>query len=122
MTTKLQKKPVLGEHALAGTKKRNLFAEMAEGFEALADQRAGKRTMRTHEVNLKPAPDVTADELLALRERLHLSRPVFARYLRTNPRTLENWEQGRARPNAQAALLIRMVERYPDTVERLASV
>lgn len=122
MTTKLQKKPMLREQALAGTRKRNLFAEIAEGFEALADQRAGKRTMRTHEVDLKPAPDVTADELLALRERLHLSRPVFARYLRTNPRTLENWEQGRARPNAQAALLIRMVERYPDTVERLASV
>ena len=34
---------------------------------------------------------------------------VFARYLRTNPRTLENWEQGRAKPNAQAVLLIRMV-------------
>lgn len=40
---------------------------------------------------------------------------MFARYLCTNPRTLENWEQGRARPNAQAALLIRLVERYPDT-------
>jgi putative transcriptional regulator len=25
--------------------------------------------------------------------------------LRTNPRTLENWEQGRAKPKAQAALL-----------------
>jgi len=73
-------------------------------------------------VNMKPTPEVSANELLALRERLHLSRPVFASYLRTNPRTLENWEQGRARPNAQAALLIRLVERYPDTVERLAAV
>jgi putative transcriptional regulator len=103
-------------------KKRNLFAEITEGFDALAEERAGKRTLRTHEVEMMPAPEVTADELLALRERLHLSRPVFARYLRTNPRTLENWEQGRARPNAQAALLIRLVERYPDTVERLAAV
>jgi putative transcriptional regulator len=103
-------------------KKRNLFAEIAEGFDALADERAGKRTLRTHEADAMPAPEVTAGELLALRERLHLSRPVFARYLRTNPRTLENWEQGRARPNAQAALLIRLVERYPDTVERLAAV
>lgn len=103
-------------------KKRNLFAEIAEGFEALAEERAGKRTLRTHAVELMPAPEVTAAELLALRERLHLSRPVFARYLRTNPRTLENWEQGRARPNAQAALLIKLVERYPDTVERLAAV
>ena len=103
-------------------KKRNLFAEIAEGFDALAEERVGKRTLRTYEVELKPAPEVSAGELLALRERLHLSRPVFANYLRTNPRTLENWEQGRARPNAQAALLIRLVERFPDTVERLAVV
>lgn len=103
-------------------KKRNLFAEIAEGFDALAEARAGKRTLRTHEVEALPAPEVTAAELLALRERLHLSRSVFARYLRTNRRTLENWEQGRARPNAQAALLIKLVERYPDTVERLAAV
>ena len=47
---------------------------------------------------------------------------MFARYLRTNPRTLENWEQGRAKPNAQAALIMRLVEKYPDTVKRLAAV
>jgi putative transcriptional regulator len=103
-------------------KKRNLFAEIAEGLDALADERTGKRTLRTHEVLVKPAAEISAAELLALRERLNLSRPVFARYLRTNPRTLENWEQGRARPNAQAVLLIRLVARFPDTVERLAAV
>lgn len=65
---------------------------------------------------------ITSEELLSLRERLHLSRPVFARFLRTNERTLENWEQGRARPNAQAALLIRLVEYYPDTVVRLSAI
>jgi len=102
--------------------KRNLFAELSEGFEALADARSGKTTLRTHEVKAAPKPAVTASELLALRERLHLSRPVFASYLRTNPRTLENWEQGRAKPNAQAAVLIRMVEKFPDTVQRLAAV
>lgn len=103
-------------------KKRNLFDEIAEGFDALAEQRTGKRTLRTHEAEMMPAPKIDAKELMALRERLHISRPVFASYLRTNPRTLENWEQGRAKPNAQAALLIRLVERYPDTVERLATV
>lgn len=30
--------------------KRNLFAELTEGFDALADARAGKQTLRTHEV------------------------------------------------------------------------
>lgn len=102
--------------------KRKLFDEIAEGFEALAKQRQGKRTLKTHALEMKPAPKIEARELVQLRERLHLSRAVFARYLRTNPRTLENWEQGRARPNAQAALLIRLVERYPDTVARLARI
>lgn len=102
--------------------KRNLFAELSEGFEALAEERAGKRTLRTHKVVTKTVADVTPDELVRLREKLQLSRPVFAHCLRTNPRTLENWEQGRAKPNAQAAVLIRLVEKFPDTVQRLASV
>jgi putative transcriptional regulator len=102
--------------------KRNLFAELTEGFEALADQRTGKRTLRTHTVEYRPAPKVTAAELVRVRERLRLSRALFANYLRTNVRTLENWEQGRARPNAQAALLIKMVEEFPDTVDRLATI
>lgn len=102
--------------------KRNLFAEISEGFDALAKQRAGKATLRTVEVVAKPAPEVDALALKTIREKLHLSRPVFAHYLRTNPRTLENWEQGRAKPNAQAALLIHLVDRYPDTVKRLAAL
>ena len=100
-------------------KKRNLFDELMEGFDALADRRAGKRTLRTHAVKPKPVPEIRADELTKVREDMKLSRSLFARYLRTNFRTLENWEQGRAKPNAQAALLIRLVQRFPDTVRRL---
>lgn len=71
-------------------KKRYLFTELSEGFEALASERAGKRTLRTHEVRIQPPAVINAGGLLALRESLHFWRPVFARYLRTNPRTLEN--------------------------------
>ena len=102
--------------------KRDIFAELTEGFDALKEQRIGKRTLRTYEVQAKPEAEIQAAEIISLRDRLGLSRAVFARYLRTNPRTLENWEQGRAKPNAQAALILRMVEKYPDTVQRLAAV
>jgi putative transcriptional regulator len=103
-------------------KKRDLMDELTEGFTALAQQRSGKRTLRTHVVSLKPAPTISARELSKLREKLNLSRGLFAGYLRTNVRTLENWEQGRAKPTAQAALLIRLVQRFPDTVSRLAEI
>ncbi len=102
--------------------KRYIFGELTEGFDALKSQREGKLTLRTFKVESKPAPEVSAQEVVNTRERLNLSRPVFASYLRTNPRTLENWEQGRAKPNAQAALLIRMVARYPDMMKRLDAI
>ena len=54
-------------------KKRNLFAEIAEGFDALANERTGKQTLRTHKVEVQPLAEVTAEELVTLRERLHLS-------------------------------------------------
>ncbi len=103
-------------------KKRDVFAELLEGFDALKSEREGKLTLRQVKVQEKPVPMLAPEELIKVREKLRLSRPVFARYLHTNPRTLENWEQGRAKPNAQAVLLIRMVSQFPDTMQRLEMV
>jgi putative transcriptional regulator len=102
--------------------KRDFFAELSEGMDALAGARLGKRTLRTHAIEYRPAPKIKPGELVRVREKLNISRAVFAAYLRTNARTLENWEQGRAKPNAQAALLINLVKRFPDTVERLRAI
>jgi putative transcriptional regulator len=102
--------------------RRDLFAELSEGMTALGEAREGKRTLRTHAVKFKPPPEVAPAELIRVRKQLRLSSALFARCLRTNPRTLENWEQGRARPNAQAALLIGLVRKYPDMVARLAGI
>lgn len=102
--------------------KRDLFAELTEGFDALAAEREKKLTLRRIEVDLKPPPQVTAQEVVRVRTKLNVSQGVFARYLRTNPRTIENWEQGKAKPNAQAALLIRYVDKHPEIVQELATL
>ncbi len=75
----------------ASVAKRNLFAELRGGIEAVAQERKGKRTLRTHTLEFKPPPELTAKQVLAVRRSLNLSRPLFAAYLRTNVRTLENW-------------------------------
>jgi putative transcriptional regulator len=100
--------------------KRDIFAELTEGFESLEANRNNKLTLRQHQAQYKVMPVIDAVDVLAVRTRLNVSRAVFARYLRANPRTVENWEQGRAKPNAQAALLIRLVDKYPETVAYLA--
>lgn len=102
--------------------KRDVFAEVMEGLQALKSEREGKLTLRQVRVQPKPVAALEPQELIALRTRLNMSRAVFARYLRTNERTLENWEQGRVKPNAQAVLLIRMLAQFPDTMQRLEAV
>lgn len=104
------------------TKKRNLFAELMEGVDAMRRHREGKITLRSHQVRERPPPAVDAGLIRETRELLNVSRAVFARGLRVSTRTLESWEQGRAQPNAQAAALILLVRRYPDTLSKLQTL
>ena len=104
------------------SKKRRLVDELMAGVETMRKEREGKFTLRTHTVEDLPPLEVNAELIRETRERLHVSRAVFARRLRVSTRTLENWEQGRAKPNAQAAALIVMVRKYPDTLRRLNSL
>jgi putative transcriptional regulator len=102
--------------------KRRVFGEMMEGIEAMKAHREGRITLRTYKVDVPPLPKVDSKLIRDTRRRLRYSRAVFARKLRINERTLEKWEQGRAKPNPQAAALVLLVRKYPDTLERLEKV
>ena len=104
------------------TTKRKLFDELMGGVDSMQNQRTGKITLRTHEVDELPPLQIDAELIRETREQLHVSRAVFARRIRVSIRTLENWEQGRAKPNAQAAALIMMVRQFPDTLDKLSSL
>ena len=99
--------------------KRRIFDELAEGVAAMKSHREGKLTLRTYKVEPAPLPQVDSKLIKDTRKKLRCSRAVFARKLRINERTLEKWEQGRARPNRQASALVLLVRKYPDTLERL---
>ena len=99
--------------------KRNIFSELMEGVAAMKNHREGKITLRTYKVEVAPLPKVDSKFLRDTRKKLRCSRAVFARRLRINERTLEKWEQGRAKPSPQAAALVLLVRRYPDTLARL---
>lgn len=103
-------------------KKRNLFEELMEGMEALEADRTGKVTLKKTKVEYRAAPVVTPADVVRVRTAMNLSQQVFARKMRTEAKTIANWEQGRSKPNAQAALLIKLVEKYPETVAHLATI
>jgi len=104
------------------TIKRNLFDELMEGVASMKAQRNGKITLRNYRVEARALPAVKPKMIKQVRERFRCSRSVFARKLFTNERTLEKWEQGRAKPNAQAVALLLLAAKYPDTFERLERV
>jgi putative transcriptional regulator len=102
--------------------KRKIIEELVEGVEAMKKQREEKLTLRSYRVEAALLPAVNSKFIRETRKRMRCSRAVFARKLRINVRTLEKWEQGRAKPNPQAAALVLLVRMYPDTLERLERV
>jgi len=103
-------------------KKRKIFGELVEGVAAMGAHREGRITLRSHRVTPLSLPRVNQQLIRRTRALFHMSRQAFAFRLGVNPRTLERWEQGRSKPNDQAAALILLVNKYPDTLDRLEAL
>ena len=83
---------------------------------------ANQQMLRDWDAVRAALPAVDAQFIRETRENLDCSRALFARRLCMKERTLENWEQGRAKPNSQAAVLLLLVRHFPDTLERLRRI
>lgn len=101
---------------------RNLFIELSSTLIEAKEHSEGKLTLKTHHVNGDIELNILPNEIVNIREKFNMSRGVFARLLHTSSRTLENWEQGRSVPNGQAITLLRLVQRYPETLTHIAEL
>lgn len=89
------------------------MASIHETMEALHDIGAiGKQTMREFdEACLAPVHPMPPDRIRALREREHLSQPVFARYMNVSKNLVSDWERGVKKPGGPALRLLAVVEK-----------
>lgn len=72
-----------------------------------------KVTMRQYDAMcLDQTPDFAAKDIKRIRERAHVSQPVFARYLNTSESTVQKWESGQKRPSGMALKLLSVVEKH----------
>jgi putative transcriptional regulator len=60
-----------------------------------------------------------AVDVRAIRTRLGLSQAAFARRYGFNQRAVQDWEQGRRRPEGSARLLLTLIDREPKLVDRI---
>jgi len=60
---------------------------------------------------LVPAPMLAGDEIREIREREHVSQPVFAAYLNVSRNLVSDWERGVKRPGGPALRLLSIIQR-----------
>lgn len=84
--------------------------EMMEGFHQSGA--LDKQTMREFDVACLMAVEPLApEEIRAIREREHLSQPVFARYLNVSKGLVSDWERGVKKPGGPALRLLTVVQK-----------
>jgi putative transcriptional regulator len=70
-----------------------------------------KATMREFDaLCLTPVEPLTPDQIRALREREHVSQPVFAHYLNVRKDAVSKWERGEKRPDGPSLKLLNLVK------------
>jgi putative transcriptional regulator len=97
------KKP---KHSRAG---RRLIAAMKEVVEHVE----GKVALPIRYVEIPEDVDVKA-----IRCKLGLSQVEFSRRYAFSPRSLQEWEQGRRRPESAVRAYLTVIDRNPDAVEK----
>jgi putative transcriptional regulator len=99
------------------TEAQRMRAEMIETARGLhrvgimRDATLDKITAR--DVDLDKLPKVkppSGAEIVAMRERAHMSQAVFARFLNVGTSTLSQWEREEKRPRGAAARLLAIVK------------
>jgi putative transcriptional regulator len=72
-----------------------------------------KTTMREFDESCLVEPKPFAPrQIKAIREKNHISQPVFARYLNTSESTVQKWETGAKRPSGMALRLLQVVKKH----------
>lgn len=89
------------------------LASVHETMEALHEIGVvDKLTMREFdEACLTSIQTIAPEDIRALRQREHISQPVFARYLNVSKNLISDWERGVKKPGGPALRLLAVIQK-----------
>lgn len=92
--------------------KSEIMASVHEMMEGLHQSGSiDKRTMREFDEGcLTDVQPLEPGEIKSIREREHISQPVFARYLNVSKGLVSDWERGIKKPGGPALRLLTIVK------------
>jgi putative transcriptional regulator len=82
-----------------------LVSSVREGAEILRGERSPARSF-----------EMEALEIREVRQQFELSQGQFAALLGVSVKTLQNWEQGRRKPDGAAQVLLQVAAKHPEAV------
>jgi putative transcriptional regulator len=90
-----------------------LCDELVKGLKRAAAHFRGEVKLPSYEYHIPERIDVRA-----VRERIGLSQAQFAVLYALNPRTVQEWEQGRAEPDLAVRAYLTVIDRNPRAVRK----
>lgn len=89
--------------------KEETFAKLVSSIREAGEIKDGRRTPRR-------TTEIRTPEIRLVRKKLDVSQDEFAVMIGVSTRTLQNWEQGRRRPEGPAKALLTIASRNPKAV------
>ena len=86
---------------------RDIGQEILEGIKEIKRFKKGEVDLNNWSLN-EPSP------AKIIRKKLKLSQAAFASLMGVSPRTIQDWEQGRRKPQGPAKSLLLIAEQHPD--------
>jgi putative transcriptional regulator len=92
--------------------KSTVGADIIQSLKEIAAYKRGEIKLTTRQILIMDDVDVKA-----VREKSGLSQSQFASHYGFNPRTLQEWEQGRSKPDNALRAYLTVIARNPVAVE-----
>ena len=89
--------------------------ELITGLEALLDDLTSGKGITVRELSIvDPVPEMTPAELLAVRQLLNLSQPLFADFIGSSASAVRAWERGAKVPTPMARRFLDAIRSDPE--------
>lgn len=95
----------------------NIFESIMTGLNEAVEYEKGKLPAQKTTLTIEPLPDISAEEIKAIRKRLGFTQAMFAAVIGVSTKTVEAWETGTNRPIGPARRMISLIQLDPEILQ-----
>jgi putative transcriptional regulator len=103
-------------------KNNNLFEGLKNSLNKALEHSKGKIDLRSTEIVIEEPPRIRPKKVSEIRNKLMISQAAFAKIIGVSKKTIEAWESGKNTPNGPSRLILSLLDKDPDFIEKYGLV